>query len=101
MPVSEAYRMRTTELGQLDVALAFAHDVVAAGPHAPGSVERLTVDSFLVARPSSSRDDERRAGLIHEHTIGLVDDRKAQAAHHQPAHARVRAVQPFDLEVKG
>src|SRR4051812_38180352 len=101
IPVSEAYRMHTTELGQVYVTLAFAHDVVAATLHAPASVERLAVDTLLIACPPPSRDDERRAGLVHEHTVGFIDDREAQAAHHQAVHARLRAIQPFDLEVQG
>jgi hypothetical protein len=35
--VCEACRMRTTEISQVNVALAFAYKVIASGQHAPGS----------------------------------------------------------------
>src|SRR5260370_16615632 len=87
--VCEACRMRTTEISQVNVALAFAYKVIASSQHAPGSVQRLAVDSFLVARPPPSRDDERCPGLVHEHPAPLVHNPKPQPAHHHPAPTRI------------
>src|SRR4051794_22126915 len=72
----EACRMRTTKISEVNVALAFAYKVIASSQHAPGGVQRLAVDPLLVARASPSRDDERCPGLVHKHTVRLVDDRK-------------------------
>ena len=69
--------MRTTEIGQIDAALVFADKVVSASLHSPGSVQRLAVDSLLVARTPPSRDNQWCAGLVDQHAVGLVDNCEA------------------------
>ena len=46
--------------------------------------ERLPVQHFLLGLPRLRRKDQRRARLVDQHAVGLVDDRELQPAQQQP-----------------
>ena len=68
---------------QIDPALAAVDAVVGALDQPGHQLERLGAGAVVDRGTGRLADDQRRAGLIDQHTVGLVDDREIQAAHHQ------------------
>ena len=79
---------------QLDVALArpMRKSRPASRPRATSTAHCSS--SGCVASPARlARDDQRRARLVDQHAVGLVDDREVQAAQQHAGRAAPRAAQ--------
>jgi hypothetical protein len=54
-----------------------------------GEGERLAVQGLFLPQARLRGQNERRARLVHQHAVGLVDDRELQAPQQEPLHAVV------------
>src|SRR5262249_28716841 len=85
---------------EIDAPLASIDREVLGPLEAGGERQRLLVHAALRARVDTPGDDQRRASLVDEHAVRLVDDGEVQATQHELAQARALARQALDLQSK-
>ena len=67
---------------ELDAPPSPVHAEIHSRVQGPRQAERR-LDGGRVGRGSTAREDERRAGIVDQHAVGLVDDGEAKAAEHR------------------
>src|SRR6185369_2872435 len=81
-----------------NLALAQVEQEILVLDQLLAQLDALQRDTLLVAGARRRGDDQRRARLVHQHAVGLVDDREAQAAQKQLVHRRVAAGKLLELK---
>ena len=83
--LGDALQRLLAGVGDLDALLA---DAVVGLAQRAGDLERVAVHLLARAALRAGRQDERRARLVHQHAVGLVDDRELQPAQQQARRRR-------------
>ncbi len=71
---------RAAGLAQPDMAEVVAQLVIDARAKPGRRVEGQTVERLVLPGAALGRDDQRRARLVDQHAVGLIDDAELQAA---------------------
>src|SRR6185295_6151146 len=87
-------------LGEIDPLLARVDAEVSGRLETPGELQRLLVHPPLGPRVAAPRDDERRARLVDQDAVRLVDDGEVQAAQDELLRAGMVARQPLEVEAQ-